>query len=43
MRAGSVLPIWKTLFDVVDRSSVGRPKQGEKVRAQEGCVSLAMR
>lgn len=42
MRAGSVLPMWKTLFDVVDRSSVGRNGKGEKVRAREGCVSLAI-
>ena len=42
MRAGSVLPMWKTLFDVMDRSSVGRNSKGEKVRARAGRVCLAV-
>lgn len=28
-----MLPIWRTLFDVVDRSPAGRNQRGVKVRA----------
>ena len=34
MCAGSVLPIWQTLFDVLARSSVSRDSDGKKVRPQ---------
>ncbi len=42
LRAGSVLPIWRTLFDVVDRSPAGRDSKGNKARAPGACCTAPL-